>query len=79
MYRPVNCLSAKIRGKNLRIVTAFFPQPANNSVTALRAEEAPADQTIDLIQKNDDIWHFKESELQKGCLPDNFMLSTSKT
>ena len=79
MYRPVNCLSAKIRGKNLRIVTAFFPQPANNSVTALRAEEAPADQTIDLIQKNGDIWHFKESELQKGCLPDNFMLSTSKT
>ena len=72
MYRPVNCLTAKIREKNLRVVSAFFPQSASIPISALRAEKMPTNQTIDLIQKNGAIWHFKENELQQGYLPDYF-------
>ena len=78
MYRPVNCLSAKTRGKDLRIVTAFLLAPEKAYGLTLRADADPASQEIDLANLDGQIWRFRESDLQLGRLPDNFMSQMSK-
>lgn len=76
MYRPVNCVSVKIRGSRLRIVTALFPGAGRGQVkakaaaivTGIEAGGGIQDGDIIIHMKDGTAWKLMEDELRTGVI-----------
>lgn len=74
MYRPVNCVSVKARGKSLRIVTALFPRgegakgrcKAEAGIAGIKAGGGIRDEDIVIHMKDGTDWTLEESIMRKG-------------
>ncbi len=69
MYRLINCISAKSRGKELRFVTGFFPKQEKGSLS-LRAGSETACSGVELLCGNGRVWRLDEEALKRDALPE---------
>lgn len=65
MYRPVNCVSAIAKGKNLRIVTALYPHlDKERRIICVKAEEDPTSQQISVALEDGSWVTYNEQDMR---------------